>query len=66
VEKAFWDETTSFLQYKATSLALKRGKTAVNWIFQSPTRQPLPLPNYVPMGETDTAAYCIHKALAKI
>ncbi len=38
VEKAFWDETKSFLQSKVASMALKRGKTPVNWIFQSPTR----------------------------
>ena len=38
VEKAFWDETKSFLQSKVASVALKRGKTPVNWIFQSPTR----------------------------
>ncbi len=30
VEKAFWDETKSFLQSKAASVALKRGKTPVN------------------------------------
>jgi hypothetical protein len=35
VDKAFWDETKSFLQYKATSLELKRGKTHVNQFFQS-------------------------------
>jgi hypothetical protein len=33
VEKAFWDETKSFLQSKAASVALKREKTPVNWIF---------------------------------
>ncbi len=38
MEKAFWDETKSFLQSKVASVALKRGKTPVNWIFQSPTR----------------------------
>ncbi len=38
VEKAFWDETKSFLQSEVASVALKRGKTPVNWIFQSPTR----------------------------
>ncbi len=38
VEKAFQDKTKSFLQSKAASVALKRGKTPVNWIFQSPTR----------------------------
>ncbi len=27
VEKAFWDETKSFLESKAASVALKRGKT---------------------------------------
>jgi hypothetical protein len=65
VDKAFWNKTKSFLGYKAESVALKRGKTAVNWIFQSPTRRPLPLPNYVPWGKTVTATY-IPKALAKI
>jgi hypothetical protein len=39
VEKAFWDETKSFFQSKVASVALMRGKTPVNWIFQSPTRQ---------------------------
>ena len=39
VEKAFWDETKSFLKSKVASVALKRGKTPVNWIFQSPTRR---------------------------
>jgi hypothetical protein len=38
VEKAFWDETKSFLPSKAASAALKRGKTPVNCIFHSPTR----------------------------
>jgi hypothetical protein len=38
VEKAFWDETKSFLKSKVASVALKRGKMPVNWIFQSPTR----------------------------
>jgi hypothetical protein len=38
VEKAFWDETKSFFQSKVASVALKRGKTPVNCIFQSPTR----------------------------
>jgi hypothetical protein len=38
VEKAFWDETKSFLKSKVASVAVKRGKTPVNWIFQSPTR----------------------------
>ncbi len=33
VEKAFRDETKSFLPSKAASAALKRGKTPVNWIF---------------------------------
>jgi hypothetical protein len=65
VEKAFWDEIKSFLQSKAASVALKRGKTPVNWIFQSPTRQSLPSSNYVPRGENITGAY-LHKALAKI
>ncbi len=38
VEKAFWDETKSLLQSKVASVASERGKTPVNWIFQSPTR----------------------------
>ena len=38
MEKAFWDETKSFLQSKVASVASERGKTPVNWIFQSPTR----------------------------
>ncbi len=38
VEKAFWDETKSFLLSKVASVELRRGKTPVNWIFQSPTR----------------------------
>ncbi len=38
LEKAFWDETKSFLQSKVASVASERGKTPVNWIFQSPTR----------------------------
>jgi hypothetical protein len=38
VEKAFWDKTKSFFQSKAASVALKRGKTPMNWIFPSPTR----------------------------
>ncbi len=28
----------SFLQFKVASVASERGKTSVNWIFQSPTR----------------------------
>jgi hypothetical protein len=42
VDKAFWDETKSFLQYKGASVELKRAKTPVNQFFQSPTRRPLP------------------------
>jgi hypothetical protein len=42
VDKAFWDETKSFLQYKRASVELKRAKTPVNQFFQSPTRRPLP------------------------
>ncbi len=38
VEKAFWDEIMSFLQSKVASVVSERGKTPVNWIFQSPTR----------------------------
>jgi hypothetical protein len=65
VDNAFWDETKSFLQYKAALVELKGGKTPVNQFFQSPGRRlPMP-PNYVPRGKTVIAAY-IHKALAKI
>jgi hypothetical protein len=42
VDKAFWDETKSFLQYKGASVELKRAKTPVNQFFQSPTRRPPP------------------------
>jgi hypothetical protein len=42
VDKAFWDETKSFLQYKGASVELKRAKTPVNQFFQSPTRGPSP------------------------
>jgi hypothetical protein len=42
VEKAFWDETKSFLQYKGASVELKRAKTPVNQFLQSPTRRPPP------------------------
>jgi hypothetical protein len=42
VDKAFWDETKSFLQYKGASVELKRANTPVNQFFQSPTRR-LPL-----------------------
>ena len=38
VLKPFWDKTKSFLQSKVASVASERGKTPVNWIFQSPTR----------------------------
>jgi len=65
LDKAFWDETKYFLQYKAASVELKRGKTPVNQFFQFPGRRLPPPPNYIPMGETVTAAY-IHKALTKI
>ncbi len=65
VDKAFWDETESFLQNKAASVELKREKTPVNQFCQSPRRWPPPPPNYAPRGKTVTAAY-IHKALVKI
>ena len=38
VDKAFWDKTKSFLQYKGASVELKRAKTPVNQFFQSPRR----------------------------
>jgi hypothetical protein len=42
MDKAFWDETKSILQYKGASLELKRAKTPVNQFFQSQTRRPPP------------------------
>jgi hypothetical protein len=56
---------SNFLQYKAASVELKRGKTPVNQFFQSPGRRLPPPSNYVLRSETVTAAY-IHKALAKM
>jgi hypothetical protein len=44
VDKAFWDKTKSFLQYKGASVELKRAKTPENQFFQSPTRRPPPKP----------------------
>ncbi len=68
MDKAFWDETKSFLQYKGASVELKRAKIPVTIFFNHQEddrrRPPLP-PNYAPRGKTVTAAY-IHKALAKI
>ncbi len=68
VDKAFWVETKSFLQYKGASVELKRAKTPANHFFQSPTRR-LPQTDAAaelrPKGQTVTSAY-IHKALAKI
>jgi hypothetical protein len=67
VDKEFWDETKSFLQYKGALVDLKRAKTPVNQFFnhQQDDRRRLPLPpNYAPRGETVTSAY-IHKALAQ-
>ncbi len=69
VDKAFWEDTKSFLQYKAASVELKRAKTRLGTIFFNhleDDRRRLLLPlNYTPRGKTVTAAY-IHKALAKI
>jgi hypothetical protein len=64
VEKAFWDKTKSFLQSKIASVASERKNTCELDFSISDKTQP-PLPNYVPRGETTTAAY-LHKALAKI
>jgi hypothetical protein len=68
VDKAFWDETKSFFQYKMASVELKRAKTPVNQFFQSPTRRPPPTAAAAelrPKGETVTSPD-IYKALAKI
>jgi hypothetical protein len=62
--KAFCHKIKSFLQSKATSVALKRGKTPINWIFKSPTRHGRHCQTTSSRGETVTAAY-LHKALAK-
>jgi hypothetical protein len=58
VDKAFWGESKSFLQYKAASVELKRGKTLVNQFYQSPRRQPPP--NYFRRSETVTAGCILH------
>jgi hypothetical protein len=42
VDKAFWDENKSFLEYKGVSVELKRAKTPVKQFFKSPTRRPPP------------------------
>jgi hypothetical protein len=42
VDKAFWDETKPFFQYKGASVELKRAKTPVNQFFKSPTIRPPP------------------------
>ncbi len=63
--KAIWDETKSFLQSKPTSVALKRRKTPVNWIFKSPTWHGRHCQTTSSRGENVTAAY-LHKDLAKI
>jgi hypothetical protein len=68
VDKAFWDETKSFLQYKGASVELKSAKTPGNHFFQSPKRRP-PLTTAAaelrPKGQN---RYCSfnHKAIAKI
>jgi hypothetical protein len=63
VDRAFWVESKSFLQYKAASGELKRGNTCEP-VFSPRRRLPLLL-NYIARGEIVTAVY-IHKALAKI
>ncbi len=65
MEKAFWDETKSFLQSKVVSVALMRGKTTCELDFSISNKTEPPSPNYVPRGKTVTAAY-LHKALATI
>jgi hypothetical protein len=50
VEKAFWDETKSFLQSKAASVALKRGKNTCKLDFSLSNKIQPPSPNYVPRG----------------
>jgi hypothetical protein len=68
VDKAFWDETKSFLQYKGASLELKRAKTPVNQFFKSQTRRPPPTATAAelrPTGKTVILAH-INNALAKI
>ncbi len=68
VDKAFWDKTKSFLEYKGVSVELKRAKTPVNQFLnhqQDDSRRLALPPNYAPRGKTVTSAY-IHKALEKI
>ncbi len=68
MDKAFWDETKSFLQYKGVSVELKRAKTPVNQFFPSPRIGLPPTAAATKLrrnGKTVTAAYS-NKALAKI
>jgi hypothetical protein len=68
VDKAFWDETKSFLQYKGASVEQREQKHLGTIFFnhqKDDRRRPQLPPNYAPRGKTVTAAY-IYKALAKI
>ncbi len=64
VDKAFWDETKSFLQYNAALVEKREEKHLWTSFFNHLERLP-PQPNYVPRGKTVTAAY-IHKPLENI
>ncbi len=69
MDKTFWDETKSFLQYKGASVELKSAKTPGNHFFQSPKKRPPPTTAAAVLRlkgqKTVTAAY-IRKAQAKI
>ncbi len=58
VDKAFWDETKSFLQYKGASVELKRAKTPVNQFFQSPRRWPAPTAAAIELRPKGRNRYC--------
>jgi hypothetical protein len=63
VEKAFWDETMSFLQGRISGV--KERKNTCELDFSISNKIPPPSTNFVPRGKTVNAAY-LHKALAKI
>ncbi len=64
VDKAFWDETKSFLQYNA-ALVEKREENTCEPVFSITTKTTATTAELCPKGKTVTAAY-IHKPLGKI
>ncbi len=64
VDKAFWEENKSFLQYNA-ALVEKREEKHLWTSFFNHHEDDRHHPNYVPRDKTVTAAY-IHKPIEKI